>query len=119
MHPRQRSKCFVTVAFSVIDPSRRASIRWMRPRVHLLVPEHVRRARRQAEPAVDAVGGQLPDHAASTPRGSSSRRIASTTVRTAAGVSSAVSCGRTRRPTPGARSPPGAKRASARRAGSK
>ena len=32
MHPRQRSKCFVTVAFSVTEPSRRASIRWMRPR---------------------------------------------------------------------------------------
>ena len=47
-------------------------------RVHLLAPEHVGRARRQAEAAVDAVGRVLADHAASTPRGSSSRRILST-----------------------------------------
>ena len=32
MQPRQRSKCCVTVAFSAIVPSRRASMRWMRPR---------------------------------------------------------------------------------------
>ncbi len=32
MQPRQRSKCFVTVSVSAIVPSRRASIRWMRPR---------------------------------------------------------------------------------------
>src|SRR6187402_3632972 len=32
MHPRQRSKCVETVAFSVTVPSSRASIRWMRPR---------------------------------------------------------------------------------------
>ena len=40
-------------------------------RVHLLAPEHVRGAGRQAEPAVDAVGGVLANHAARTPRGSS------------------------------------------------
>ncbi len=32
MHPRQRSKCVVTVSLSATVPSRRASIRWMRPR---------------------------------------------------------------------------------------
>ena len=32
MQPRQRSKCCATVAFSAIVPSRRASMRWMRPR---------------------------------------------------------------------------------------
>ena len=32
MQPRQRSKCSATVAFSAIVPSRRASIRWIRPR---------------------------------------------------------------------------------------
>ena len=36
-------------------------------RVHLLAPEHVGRARRQAEAAVDAVGRVLADHAARTP----------------------------------------------------
>ncbi len=37
-------------------------------RVHLLVPEDVGRARRQAEPAVDAVGGVLADHGRSEER---------------------------------------------------
>ena len=32
MQPRQRSKCWATVAFSAIVPSSRASMRWMRPR---------------------------------------------------------------------------------------
>ena len=40
-------------------------------RVHLLVPERVGRARRQAEPAVDAVGDQLGLHSASTTRSAS------------------------------------------------
>ena len=58
MQPRQRSKCCATVAFSVIVPSSRASMRWMRPRGESIssLPEHVRRAGRQAEAAVDAVG---------------------------------------------------------------
>ena len=50
-------------------------------RVHLLAPEHVRRARREAEATVDAVGRVLADHN-STPRGSSSRRIRSTSAST-------------------------------------
>ena len=46
-------------------------------RVHLLAPEHVRRARRQAEAAVDAVARELADHAAERlPLGSSCARIA-------------------------------------------
>src|SRR5438552_6446204 len=46
-----------------IDPAAR--------RVHLLVPERVRRACRQAEAAVDAVGDQLLLHNASTTRSAS------------------------------------------------
>ena len=42
-------------------------------RVHLLAPQHVRGARREAEPAVDAVRGVLADHAASTPPGRARR----------------------------------------------
>ena len=68
MQPRQRSKCSTTVSVSgdravdealhQVDPPAR--------RVHLLVPERVGRARRQAEAAVDAVGDQLGLHIASS-----------------------------------------------------
>jgi hypothetical protein len=46
-----------------VDPAAR--------RVHLLVPERIRRARRQAEAAVDAVGDQLGLHIASRTRSAS------------------------------------------------
>ena len=53
----------VDEALHQIDPSAR--------RVHLLVPERVRRAGRQAEAAVDAVGDQLGLHIASSTRSAS------------------------------------------------
>ena len=69
MQPRQRSKCCgdrrverdgsVEAGVHQVDATAR--------RVHLLAPEDVRRARRQAEPAVDAVRGELANHAARTP----------------------------------------------------
>ena len=68
MQPRQRSKCSTTVSVSSIDPST-SPLHQIDPsarRVHLLVPERVRRARRQAEAAVDAVGDQLGLHIASS-----------------------------------------------------
>ena len=55
-------------ALHQVDPAAR--------RVHLLVPQHVGRARRQAEAAVDAVGDQLRLHA-STPSGSRAARTRS------------------------------------------
>ena len=80
MQPRQRSKCVVTVVVQRHRPveARVHQVDAAARRVHLLVPENVGRAGRQAEAAVDAVGGQLADHAASTPFGSSSRRMRST-----------------------------------------
>ena len=60
--------------------------------VHLLAPEHVRRAGRQAEAAVDAVGGVLADHAARIPCGSSSRRIRPTSA-AAPPAPPGISCG--------------------------
>ena len=78
-------------------------------RVHLLAPEHVRRARREAEAAVDAVGRVLADHAASTPCGSSSRadrvrRALDRIVRRLLVTSCDLRCRPcTRRPRPGGR----------------
>ncbi len=73
MQPRQRSKCSTTVSVSGIEPSTSAGHQVDPParRVHLLVPQRVRRARRQAEAAVDAVGDQLGLHIASTTRSAS------------------------------------------------
>ena len=51
--------------------------------VHLLVPEHVGGARRQAEAAVDAVGRELADHPPSVPFGSNARRIRSSSIASA------------------------------------
>ena len=67
MQPRQRSKCSTTVSVSGIVPSTRLAhqVDAAARRVHLLVPERVGRARRQAEAAVDAVGDQLGLHDAS------------------------------------------------------
>ena len=61
MQPRQRSKCSATVSVQLDRPVER---RLHQPdpaarRVHLLVPELVGRAGRQAEAAVDAVVDQL------------------------------------------------------------
>ncbi len=76
MQPRQRSKCCddgrvqrdraVESRVDQVDPPAR--------RVHLLAPQHVRRAGRKAEAAVDAVRRVLADHAASTPRDRARRR---------------------------------------------
>ena len=54
-------------------------MRWMRPRGESIssLPEDVRRARREAEPAVDAVGGELGDHPPRVPVGSKARRTLS------------------------------------------
>ena len=58
MQPRQRSKCSTTVLSSAIVPSRRLhQLDAAARRVHLLAPEHVGGAGRQAEAAVDAVVG--------------------------------------------------------------
>src|SRR4029079_2743461 len=46
-------------------------------RVHLLVPQRVRRARREAEAAVDAVAEELRVHRATTPSGSNAARTRS------------------------------------------
>ena len=73
-----------------VDPAAR--------RIHLLVPEDERRARGEAEAAVDAVRRQLPDHAAGTPEntplGSSCSRIARSRRRTSGAVSSGAVTGR-------------------------
>ena len=79
MQPRQRSKCSATVWFSSSVPVER---RLHQPdpaarRVHLLVPELVGRARRQAEAAVDAVVDQARVHQASIPSGSNEARTRS------------------------------------------
>ena len=98
------------VAFSVIDRRRRASIRWMRPR-----GESISSCQ---STYVGHVGRQNPQWTQSAVSSRITRRAplagrapggASTTVRTAAGCPPRSRAGR-RRPTPGARSPPGAKR---------
>src|SRR5262249_17624685 len=57
-HGRAQAERSVEASVDQVDAAAR--------RVHLLVPEHVGRAGRQAEPAVDAVGRDLPDHPDST-----------------------------------------------------
>ena len=79
MQPRQRSKCSATVWFS---STRSVERRLHQPdpaarRVHLLVPELVGRAGRQAEAAVDAVVDQARVHQASIPSGSKEARTRS------------------------------------------
>ena len=72
MQPRQRSKCAVTVAFSAIVPSRRASMRWIRPRgesISSCQRTYVGHVGRQ-KPQWTQSDGELADHAARTPRGS-------------------------------------------------
>ena len=73
MQPRQRSKCSTTVSVSSIDPVDETAhqVDPSARRVHLLVPERVRRARRQAEAAVHAVGDQFGLHRASRTRSAS------------------------------------------------
>ena len=90
-----------TVGLSEIVPSRCASISWIRPRgrVHLLAPEQVGRAGRQAEAAVDAVARQRAEDVgrgrhASTPAGSKRSRTRSCRRRTGSGVASATAYGR-------------------------
>ena len=106
-----------------VDPTTR--------RVHLLVPQHVRRAGRQAEPAVDAVRRVLADHGPRTPCGSSSRRSLPTSKAAPSSPRGPVSPGSARatyatpdatlttassRPSSAAASSPGANRARARAA---
>ena len=69
--------------------------------VHLLAPEHVGRAGRQAEAAVDAVGGVLADHAAEDPLRVELARGSARRARAAPPCSHLGSrAGRRRRPTP-------------------
>ena len=73
MQPRQRSKCSTTVSVErdrAVD-ERAHQVDAAARRVHLLVPQRVGRARRQAEAAVHAVGDQLGLHSASTTRSAS------------------------------------------------
>ena len=75
MQPRQRSKCCATVSLSSSVPSR---VRLHQPDpaaggVHLLVPELVGRAGRQAEAAVDAVVDELASIRRASPRGRTRR----------------------------------------------